>query len=315
MSEGSTTEDVGTRLKRLRRERGLTQRELASPGVSYAYISRIEAGARMPSVKALRKLAPRLRVSVEYLETGSELRDVDDRELELADAELGLRLTDDAAAAERKLAGILDDARRAGDTVSAERARVALGLAAAERGDQLEAAERLEEVVADDEAPPPQIRPDLYTTLSEAYTALGAPERAVRLLEGCLDRVRNEAPDDAAVQTRYAALLSAALAAAGEHERSAEVVQQALERLDDVPDPYSQVRSDWSLARVEAAEGRAEHALEHSRGAMALLRAIDDAVAVASFLREHGRTDQAEPVLQRAYDLAVDRELRSTARR
>src|SRR5437868_15016413 len=65
-------ETVGQRLRRLRRERGLSQRELASPGVSYAYISRIEAGVRRPSVKALRKLAPKLEVSVEWLETGRE---------------------------------------------------------------------------------------------------------------------------------------------------------------------------------------------------------------------------------------------------
>jgi transcriptional regulator with XRE-family HTH domain len=63
-------ESLGARLKRLRLERELSQRDLASPGVSYAYISRIEAGAREPSVKALRQLAGKLGVSVEHLETG-----------------------------------------------------------------------------------------------------------------------------------------------------------------------------------------------------------------------------------------------------
>src|SRR6266702_7403609 len=86
-----TAEPIGSRLKRLRLERGLSQRELSSPGVSYAYISRIEAGARTPSVKALRQLAARLGVTVEYLETGRELRDVDERELRLTDAELSVR--------------------------------------------------------------------------------------------------------------------------------------------------------------------------------------------------------------------------------
>jgi len=66
-------ETIGQRLKRLRLERGLSQRELAAPGVSYAYISRIEAGTRQPSVKALRKLAVKLGVSADYLESGSEL--------------------------------------------------------------------------------------------------------------------------------------------------------------------------------------------------------------------------------------------------
>src|SRR5919198_1457112 len=81
-------ESIGQRLRRLRLERGLSQRDLASPGVSYAYISRIEAGARRPSVKALRMLAPKLGVSVEYLETGSDLRAADERELRLAAVEL-----------------------------------------------------------------------------------------------------------------------------------------------------------------------------------------------------------------------------------
>src|SRR6059058_4099829 len=108
-----TREQVGTRLKRLRLEHVLSQRDLSSPGVSYAYISRIEAGARTPSVKALRMLARKLAVSVEYLETGRDIRETDERELKLADAELELRLNNDTADAERKLNEILEDARRA----------------------------------------------------------------------------------------------------------------------------------------------------------------------------------------------------------
>jgi transcriptional regulator with XRE-family HTH domain len=63
-------EGIGARLKRLRLERGLSQRDLSTPGISYAYISRIESGARMPSVKALRLIAGKLGVTVEHLETG-----------------------------------------------------------------------------------------------------------------------------------------------------------------------------------------------------------------------------------------------------
>src|ERR1051325_11990450 len=94
VSQASSAETIGVRLKRLRLQRGLSQRDLSPPGVSYAYISRIEAGARTPSVKALRMLAAKLGVSVEYLETGRDIRDTDARELELADAELELRLND-----------------------------------------------------------------------------------------------------------------------------------------------------------------------------------------------------------------------------
>lgn len=65
-------ETVGQRLRRLRRTQGLSQRALSTEHVSYAYISRIEAGRRRPSVKALREIAPKLGVSVHYLETGEE---------------------------------------------------------------------------------------------------------------------------------------------------------------------------------------------------------------------------------------------------
>jgi DNA-binding XRE family transcriptional regulator len=60
---------VGSRIKALRGELGLTQRDLASPGLSYAYISRIEAGTRTPSLSALIELADRLNTNVKGFKT------------------------------------------------------------------------------------------------------------------------------------------------------------------------------------------------------------------------------------------------------
>src|SRR5205814_3090070 len=100
MEGQATKETIGVRLRRLRLERGLSQRELSEPGVSYAYISRIEGGARRPSVKALRMLARKLGVSADYLETGMEIRDTEGRELQIADAELELRLAGSSPDAE-----------------------------------------------------------------------------------------------------------------------------------------------------------------------------------------------------------------------
>jgi ribosome-binding protein aMBF1 (putative translation factor) len=59
-------------LRRLREERGLSQRELAEPGVSYAYLSRLEVGQRVPSEKTLRKIAAKLGVTPLYLEVGRD---------------------------------------------------------------------------------------------------------------------------------------------------------------------------------------------------------------------------------------------------
>jgi transcriptional regulator with XRE-family HTH domain len=113
-------ESLGARLKRLRLERELSQRDLASPGVSYAYISRIEAGAREPSVKALRQLAGKLGVSVEQLETGQPTP------LENGVADAGLdyaTLTASELRAVRSAAdeGARENARRAAAQVLEER--------------------------------------------------------------------------------------------------------------------------------------------------------------------------------------------------
>lgn len=54
---------VGARLHSAREAAGLSQRELAFPGCSAAYISRIERGERIPSLQVMRELAQRLGVT------------------------------------------------------------------------------------------------------------------------------------------------------------------------------------------------------------------------------------------------------------
>jgi transcriptional regulator with XRE-family HTH domain len=69
-----TRESVGARIKQLREEAGMSQRELADglDRVTYAYISRIESDTRQPSLRALREIAKRLGTTALYLETGSD---------------------------------------------------------------------------------------------------------------------------------------------------------------------------------------------------------------------------------------------------
>lgn len=101
-------ESIGQRLKRLRLERGLSQRDLSSPGISYAYISRIEADARTPSVKAMRRIAGKLGVTVEHLERGEPTP----TELGVADAGLDYASLTDAELRSIRAAAA-DEAREA----------------------------------------------------------------------------------------------------------------------------------------------------------------------------------------------------------
>lgn len=273
-------ESIGARLRRLRLERNLSQRELASRGVSYAYISRIEAGARRPSVKALRQLARKLGVSVEYLETGSDLRDVDERELRLTDAELQIRLSSDPAEAERTLRSLLDEARAAGDAAGALRAQLALGLAAAHAGRNEEAVERLESGIASG-APSPFRRPDVYATLGQCYASIGQTQRAADLFERCLAQVSEEAPDDVAAQVRFSTYLSYALSDLGDISRAGAVLDDALARAREFGDAYTRIRLYWSLARLNQQRDEPALALDYARRAVALLEVTEDALHLA----------------------------------
>jgi transcriptional regulator with XRE-family HTH domain len=113
-------ESLGQRIKRLRLERGLSQRELSAPGVSYAYISRVEVDARTPSVKALRRITNKLGVTVEHLETGKPTP----TELGVADAGLDFGSLTKAEVRSIRAAAAdsaRDAAQRAAEQVTEER--------------------------------------------------------------------------------------------------------------------------------------------------------------------------------------------------
>ena len=305
MTEGARFETVGERLRRLRLERNLSQRELSGPGVSYAYISRIEAGTRQPSVKALRVLARKLGVSPELLETGSDLDIADLRELRLADAELDLRLGLDQGAAAGRLATILEEAAAAGDSNAAMRAQVALGVAAHNRGDHPEAIVRLESVV-DAGYVSPLTEPDVFAVLGRSYLDVGTPERAVELFESCLAEVQQGDSGNAALWLRFSVDLSYALSGLGDLARAQDVVLDAVRQAPEEVDAYARVRLYWSVGRLSDLRGHATTALTYFRKAIALLEVTEDSINLA---RAHANC--AEVLINQGKALQAGRHLES----
>ena len=82
--------EIGSRLKKLRMERGLTQKELAAKikdGVDYTYIGKIERGQQLPSLKVLHGISESFSVpiasffrddpdTVVYVNCAAELGDI-----------------------------------------------------------------------------------------------------------------------------------------------------------------------------------------------------------------------------------------------
>jgi transcriptional regulator with XRE-family HTH domain len=307
MAEGATmVEPIAERLRRLRLERGLSQRELAEPGVTPAYISRIEAGARQPSLKVVRMLADRLGVSEGYLETGVDPKAEEwAREFALGEAELELRLAEDPTEVEERLRTLRREAVATGNDEFLTRTSAALGLAAFRRGHHAEAAAHLEQAVGSGLVSPLS-QPDLYGTLGRCYVSSGRTKEAVALFERCLVQVERSGPETEASYIRFATYLSYALSDMGELTRARTVLRGALDR-SDLVDPYARVRLYWSQARLAAAEGDPATALLDLRRAIALLETTEDTrqlgrahLLYAEILTFEGDAEEARPHLELA---------------
>jgi transcriptional regulator with XRE-family HTH domain len=272
---------VGQRIRRLRKELALSQRDIAGPGISFPYISRLEAGRRRPSSKALRLLARRLGVSPEYLETGARVPGHLLRERRLADAELELRLGRDVERAETVFRTEVDGASGlVRDEVLAARAHAGLGLLAGRRSVVRDAIRHLEAATASGYLDP-VARPDLYEALGAAYTAFGAPGKAVELFERCAAEVRERAPGDAALAVRFLTHVALAASSVGDPARVRDALAQATERAGEAELPQAWIALYWALAISEWDEERSESAREYAERTIALLESTEDTVQLA----------------------------------
>jgi transcriptional regulator with XRE-family HTH domain len=268
----TAAETIGQRLERLRRERGLTQDDLAGPGVSEPHISRIENGQRRPTLEVMRPLAERLGVTLEHLETGREIPLALEREYGVAIAELELALGGDPGQAEPALRRLAREDNR--DPVSAQ-ARALLGAAAARRGDHHEAIEQLEAAAA--AGIRPRERADLYETLASSYVATGANTRAAALLERCIAATAA----DPILQIRYRSQLATTVDAMGDSQRARTLANEAAALAERHDLPQMRARHYCALAQAAWAERSPERALTHARRGVALLEATQDARQLA----------------------------------
>jgi tetratricopeptide (TPR) repeat protein len=294
-------ETFAQRLRRLRTERHLSQREVEGPGVTYAYVSRLEAGVRTPSLRAIRTLARKLRVSPHYLETGDPVRPDDRREVRLSDAELALRLQGDVASVEPTFRALLGEAHEEADEFAALRARIGLGLALSSRGEYQEAVGYLERAT-ESPAVAPTVRPDVYSALGGCYSAIGQGRKAIELFTDSLAAIP---ADDLPLQARFTAYLSSALADAGELDEARDVAASLSQRAE--LNTRGRAMLLWAQARAESMGGDTVAAIALMRRALGLLDTSDDALGVArahllcaEILLLHERTDEAEPHLRGA---------------
>lgn len=304
MATSREVESIGQRIKRLRLERGLSQRDVADVGVSYAYISRIEADTRAPSVKAIRKLARRLGATPEYLETGVDLRPDELLELRFAEAELRSRLGETSEAdLENSAEALVREAEEVGDAGLAAMARLALARIAANAGRHADAIEQLEAAIRS-RSISPIARPRAYAALANSYLAAGRAQEAAATLRQALDETAGS-PQEDLPRARFAGMLSEILAKLGDLEQAREV--RAAAEATSLADPCTRIRALAALSDAGELEGKPREKLRVLREALTLLEDADDAAALAraqlGFAEEAlfgPEPDRAEPHLEAA---------------
>ncbi|MEV8457259.1 tetratricopeptide repeat protein [Streptomyces sp. NPDC052095] len=252
-------EPLGRRVQRLRAEKGLTQRQLAEPSYTPAYVSTVEAGRVRPSEAALRHLADRLGVTCEELATGRPAHLATALRLRLVEAQrtLATGAAEDAAAV---YAGLLDEAARHG--LDEERATALLGLGhcALETGELPVAREHFEaaELLLAD-APLPRRAPAVRGR-AVAHLLAGELRYACYLLESAIDELNASGlQDPGALLLLYTAAIAPYMDM-GAHARAAQAGELALALAPRVADPELVAGLHRSVARTLIAAGRTAEA-------------------------------------------------------
>jgi tetratricopeptide (TPR) repeat protein len=293
---------VGRRLRDAREKAALSQRQLAFPGCSPAYISRIESGDRIPSLQLLRELGRRLGVTEDWLATGSEDGRADTGGAFL-EAEVALRL-EDLDHAEALYAELLE---HAGSDAFRARAHEGLGQVAYRRGHPRPAIERFESALALYGTPEPE-HPDLADSLGRSYAMVGELESAIAVFERCLASA--ERSEDVLRRIQFMVLLGHALIDSGNFGRAEELLGQALAIGKDSHNPSVRAHLYWTQSRLHAERNEPEPAARYARRALEVLRLTEDTyrTARAHQLLAHievdrGRAEEALRVLGEGWPL------------
>ncbi|MFI7338957.1 helix-turn-helix domain-containing protein [Streptomyces sp. NPDC050085] len=255
------TEHVGRRVLRLRTERGLTQRKVAEPAYTPAYISTLEAGRVRPSEAALRHIAERLGVTYEELSTGQPAHLATDLRLRLTEAQRAL-----ATGAASEAAGLYAElaARAERHGLDAERAAAELGRGecALETGELAEARghfDAADALLVAAGAPLTQ-RVPVIRARAVAHYLSGALRYACYLLESALDELNTSGLHDPdALVLLYTASIAPYMDM-GAHARAAQSAELALALAPRVGDPALVAQMHRSVARTLLAEGKVAEA-------------------------------------------------------
>lgn len=271
---------LGTRMRRLRLARGLTQKELAEPRYSYAYVSTIEAGRRTPSREAIEHFAMKLGITPDELLTGRPADLEPQLQLRLMDARVASS-SGRSEDADRAFEAVAKDAKCYGLAQMQARAEEGLGLQD-ERRARPEAAvthyERAEELLSESL---PTTWVDAVAGKARCFESLGDVRYSIFLLESLLDRLEREKLHDPDALSRLHASLVFAYLDAGIPRKAAESGAELIALAPRVADPLRVAQMHMNVARLFLMEGKIDDAQASLRRAEEHYRQLDLKIELA----------------------------------
>ncbi|ARP71083.1 transcriptional regulator [Streptomyces pluripotens] len=309
MQERDDPQVIGRRVQRLRTQRGLTQRQLAEPAYTPAYISTLEAGRARASDEALRHIAGRLGVAFEELALGRPAHLATDLRLRLTEAQ---RVLADGRAEEAaaRYTALLAEAET--HELGREQATALLGLGecALETGDLERARECFERAERQLGGTPLPMRVPALRGRAVSHYLAGELRYSVYLLESTLDELnRGGLHDPDALLLLYASVIGPYMDM-GAHARAAQAAEFALALAPQAADPALVARMHRSVARTLLAEGRVAEADASLAKAAELYRQLQLRTELANchWMRgyihaQNGQLTAAEAELRQALDM------------
>jgi tetratricopeptide (TPR) repeat protein len=284
---------VGKRLRKLRKEKGLTQTEVTGGQYSKEYVSQVELGKTKPSRKAIKLFAKHLDVDESYFETGVDLAGRERFENLIANGEV---LTERREYAEAIRA--FEEARSIGEKAEnldfVWRAETGRAWALHQSGKRREALSMLAEARSyQEEKHPVSVDHALVLfRIASVREAMGDLKLALLLLEEAA-KVLERCPVPAeALRVRVLRRMASIYAKRRDLQAGREAAEAALDLAKRLTDRRAVAEAYWEAALLEERRREFTRATEYAQRARDLLSELGDQQETAVLLNDLGEIKQ-----------------------
>jgi HTH-type transcriptional regulator, quorum sensing regulator NprR len=322
---------IGVRIRKIRKEQGLTQEQLGSPQFTKGYISALERGSVRPSLKALEFIAARLELPLAYFVAVAQEGDGNsdrDRELESVQEELNYQYNyahmlmreannDSGNEALTVIQAAEDSARSYQYRLPARiryRAPLLRGQAHLRADEPAPGIRELEQALAatltGPGSPDPRAEARARNALGLAFYELNQPKSACEQHTMCLQAIESGAVQDPQLHLSVLHNLANDYMALDDRRQAIGAYNKALAYADDVDGAERQAQIYWEVATKCRAAGDWEGAKMYATQALHIYEAVDTWTSAASMCIHLGRMlsgekryDEARELLRQAEPL------------